>query len=295
MRKKVFVNRTLNMKHIRLLGLDMDHTLVRYRSENFEKLSYQVVIEKLIQKYAYPQRIRQLRFNFKLAVRGLVLDRKWGNVLKLNKHGLIRMSRHGSKKIDFKTQKKLYKSIYVDLKDKTYTPIDTQFSIAFAVLYLQLVELKSQYRNIFPDEFTLAQNLLESLDEAHRDGSLKKKVSEDLDYYLIKSPSTIRALEKYHFFGKRFFVLTNSDFNYTKLLLEHTMDPFLKRHDSWQDFFDFVITQAEKPNFFYDNSKFLKIDPKNGKMINYDEPLKPGIYQGGCASTFYPRLEVTRR
>ena len=291
-KKEVFVNRTLNMKHIRFLGLDMDHTLVRYQSENFERLSYKVIKEKLIQKYAYPKRIHQLRFSFKLAVRGLVLDSKWGNVLKLNKHGLIRISRHGSKKMDFKTQKRLYKSIYVDLKDKAYTPIDTQFSIAFAILYLQLMDLKDKERDIFPDEFTLAQNLLDSLDEAHRDGSLKKKVSEDLDHYLVKSPQTIQALEKYHLFGKRFFVLTNSDFNYTKLLLEHTMDPFLKRHDSWQEFFDFVITQADKPRFFYDKLKFLKVNPQNGSMVNCEESLKPGIYQGGCASTFTHNLDL---
>ena len=37
---KVFVNRILNMKKIKLIGLDMDHTLIRYNSENFESLVY---------------------------------------------------------------------------------------------------------------------------------------------------------------------------------------------------------------------------------------------------------------
>jgi hypothetical protein len=40
MARKVYVNRTLNLKKIRYIGLDMDHTLVRYNSENFEKLSH---------------------------------------------------------------------------------------------------------------------------------------------------------------------------------------------------------------------------------------------------------------
>ena len=166
------------------------------------------------------------------------------------------------------------------------------FSISLAVLYLQLIALKEQYRDLFPDEPTLAQNLLESLDEAHSDGSLKTKVSENLDHYLIKSPQTIRLLEKYRYFGKKFFLLTNSDFDYTKLILEHTMDPFLKRYSSWQEFFEFVITQAEKPKFFYEDLKFLKIEHKSGKMINYNKPLKPGIYQGGCASTFTRDLKL---
>jgi len=40
MNSKVFVNRTLNLKKIKFIGLDMDHTLVRYNIENFERLSY---------------------------------------------------------------------------------------------------------------------------------------------------------------------------------------------------------------------------------------------------------------
>ena len=42
---KVYVNRTLNLKKIKYLGLDMDHTLVRYNSENFERLSHSIIIE----------------------------------------------------------------------------------------------------------------------------------------------------------------------------------------------------------------------------------------------------------
>ncbi|NCN95450.1 MAG: hypothetical protein GW917_01880, partial [Bdellovibrionales bacterium] len=40
MMEPVFANRTLNLKRIQYLGFDMDHTLVRYKSENFESLAH---------------------------------------------------------------------------------------------------------------------------------------------------------------------------------------------------------------------------------------------------------------
>lgn len=55
---KVYVNRILNMKKIKLIGLDMDHTLIRYNSENFESLVYQLVKEQLVEVKNYPEQIK---------------------------------------------------------------------------------------------------------------------------------------------------------------------------------------------------------------------------------------------
>ncbi|MFN8946021.1 MAG: 5'-nucleotidase domain-containing protein, partial [Pseudobdellovibrionaceae bacterium] len=37
---------------------------------------------------------------------------------------------------------------------------------------------------------------------------------------------------------------------------------------------------------------FLKVDPSTGAMTNFDEKLKPGIYQGGCATKFTEDLDL---
>ena len=44
-RLAVFVNRTLNLKRIRYIGFDMDHTLVRYKSDKFEALAHRSMLE----------------------------------------------------------------------------------------------------------------------------------------------------------------------------------------------------------------------------------------------------------
>jgi HAD superfamily 5'-nucleotidase-like hydrolase len=286
MNAKVYVNRTLNLKRIRYIGLDMDHTLIRYYSEEFEKLSHSVMKEKLVKGKNYPEAVRSLPFDYNLAIRGLVVDRERGNLLKLNRHSSIRASHHGLTPLDFKTQQKTYKSTYIDLSEESYMAVDTTFSISLATLIAQIVELKKSNPASYPDFTKIADDVLYVLDEAHRDGSLKEVVKQDLARFIIKDPDTVTGLEKFKRHGKKIFVLTNSDYAYTKLLLDYAINPFLKEHKSWMDVFEIVITMAQKPRFFYDNLKFLKVNPADGTMVNHWDKLIPGVYQGGCAEIF---------
>lgn len=287
MSQKVFVNRTLNLKKIKYIGLDMDHTLVRYHTENFEKLSYSKIIEKLITSKNYPEAIKDLKFDINFAIRGLVIDRVKGNLLKLNRYAAIRASFHGLKPLDFKSHQKLYKSIYIDLGKNDYLAVDTAFSYSLAVAYSQIIELKNMDQSLsFPDYPQIADDVLDALDEAHRDGSLKNEVKNNLEHYIIRDPETVAGLEKFKKHGKKIFVLTNSEFYYTKLLMDYAINPYLKDHKHWTELFEIVITFAAKPKFFYDNLPFLAVDPDSGMMTNYDQKLGPGVYQGGGARKF---------
>lgn len=292
MQSKVYVNRTLNLKRIRYLGLDMDHTLIRYNTEEFERLSHSVIKEKLIRR-GYPELIRELPFDFDFAIRGLVVDRRKGNLLKLNRHSAIRATYHGWKPVDFKTQNKMYQSTYIDLSDGQYLAIDTAFSISMAVMYAQIVELKATNKDLnLPDFAVIADDVLMALDEAHRDGSVKEVVKRDLARFVIKDPDCVAGLEKFKLHGKKIFIVTNSDFHYTKLLLDYAINPFLKNHKDWLELFEFVIVSGQKPRFFYDDLKFLKVNPADGTMTNYYDKLVPGLYQGGGAKTFTRDLNL---
>lgn len=293
MRPNVFVNRTLNLKRIKYIGLDMDHTLIRYNSEAFEQLSHTTMKEKLITKKGYPDIVRALPFNFNQAIRGLVIDRKKGNLLKVNRHSAIRASFHGTQAIDFKTQQKMYKSTYIDLSDSAYMAVDTTFSISLAILFAQIVDLKNSRPELrFPDFAMIADDVLDALDEGHRDGTIKNIVRDDLQKYIVKDPDVVHGLETHKKHGKKIFILTNSDFYYSKLLLDYAINPFLKEHKSWEELFELVVTFAQKPKFFYSDYRFLKIDPNTGLMTNFDSKLVPGIYQGGNAAKFTSDLNL---
>lgn len=288
----VFVNRILNMRKIKYIGLDMDHTLIRYKIKNFEELVYQFMIDELINNKKYPELLRSLKFNFDEVVRGLVIDSKNGNILKVSRHGAIRQSSHGTHQIDFNEQKKFYRSTYVDLNDPNYMVIDTSFSISMCLLYSQLVDLRDENPQLFPTYAVLANDVLSVVDKVHAEGKLKKQVGQNLDHYVIKDQAVVDGLKRFIHYGKKIFIATNSDYHYTRILLDFAINPFLKDGETWQDLFEYVITLTDKPRFFYDKIRFLRIDPATGSMTNPIGVITPGIYQGGNATKFADDLKL---
>ncbi|MFK8138725.1 MAG: HAD-IG family 5'-nucleotidase [Bdellovibrionales bacterium] len=290
----VFCNRTLNFKKIKYLGFDMDHTLVRYNTDEFESLVQKITVDKLLKLKNYPEDIKNIPFENDRIIRGLIVDQKNGNILKLNLHGSIKQSYHGTKPIDFKKQKRFYKGTLIDLNDPNYLSVDTAFSIAYGILFAHMVDMKDgDYHEQMPSYQEISADILECVDIAHRDDSLKGQVVKELDKHVILDPEMVERLEKFIKHGKKLFVVTNSDYAYTKIMLDYSINPYLKEHKHWSEIFEFVITLAMKPRFFYDKLQFLKIDPDTGLMSNHDGPMEPGIYQGGCADRFTEDLKLS--
>lgn len=292
MNKQVFINRTLNLRKIKYIGLDMDHTLVRYNTLAFESLAYDGMLKKLVEEKNYPAEVSGLKMDFHSVIRGLVVDVAKGNLLKVSRHGAIRGSRHGTKQIAFHQQQKDYHGTYVDLGSPNFSSIDTAFSLSVAILFGQLVDLRDRSPGHYPEYSNLLTDIVEVMDMSHRDDSLKSVVRKNMKDFIIQEPEVAEGLERYKRHGKKIFILTNSDFHYTKALLDYAINPFLKDHSNWMELFDYTITSARKPRFFFDKLNFLKINPSDGTMTNYDADLVPGIYQGGCADLFEKSLNV---
>jgi HAD superfamily 5'-nucleotidase-like hydrolase len=290
----ILVNRTLDMKRIWAIGFDMDHTLVRYKTERFERLTYQVLIDKLIKLHGYPPEIAKLKFDFKRTIQGVVIDSLRGNILKLNCFGKVKTAYHGLQQISFRKQQKIYRNLVIDLADRTIYPLDSSFSIAHGILYAQLIELlESRPELELPDYTQIADDLIAVLDSAHRDGSLKDEVRKNLKEYIKRSPSMVEVLERFKRHGKRLIIITNSDYNYSKLLLDFAINPYLKEHADWSELFEITITASEKPNFFTQRRRFLKVDQKSGQMTNWEGAVVPGVYQGGSAEQLERDLKLS--
>lgn len=283
----IYVNRTLNMKQIAAIGFDMDYTLVRYDSEAFEEMTYKEIQKKLFEVKGYPTEIKNLKFKFNLAIRGLVIDKPHGNVLKLSTYSKVKHAYHGLSEMDFKTQQKIYQGLVIDLNDSDrFSIVDTTFSISYCVLYMQIVDLKDKHPELaLPDYKTIENDILEALDISHRDGSLKGMVRKNVKKYIVQDEVSVAALERFKKHGKKLWVVTNSDYEYTKLLLDYAINPFLKDHKSWSDLFNIIVTAASKPKFFTDKLPLLQVDPSTGLMRNHHGKIEDGIYQGGNAQT----------
>lgn len=270
------------MKRIKAIGFDMDHTLVRYNTEAFEKLTHEKTLLKLVEAKNYPEEILKLKFDFKLSIEGLVIDKKRGHLLKISRFGKVKEASHGLEKLSYYDMQNLYSNRVIDISLDHFQSLDTSFSISNGVLFSQLVELKKGLQEI-PSFDTLADDIRECIDGVHRDGTLKDAVRSDIENFIIQDPKLVERLEKYKRFGKRLLIITNSDYPYCQLLLDYTITPFLKEHPTWRELFEIVITHAKKPDFFTKDAPYLVIDPETGSMKNYGSAIQAGVYQGGFA------------
>jgi HAD superfamily 5'-nucleotidase-like hydrolase len=290
----IFVNRTLDLKKIKAIGFDMDHTLVRYNFKNFEGLTYNEIINKLINLAGYPTSIKKLKFDHNRVVRGLVMDKINGNLLKVSSHGRVKSSAHGTKRLSKKEQTKKYKNTFVDLNEGQFDSVDTVFSLAQSCLFAQLVDLKDQgeiSENVTYED--LANDITHYMDLAHRDDTLKSVIRENIADYIILDEQVVKVLESFKKIGKKLLIITNSDYSYSKVLLDYAINPFLKNHKTWDELFEIVITLSAKPRFFTDDLPFLKIDPETNTMTNQFSGFTSGIYQGGSALKLQENLKLS--
>ena len=276
----IYVNRLLNLKKIRVIGFDMDYTLVPYKIEKFEKLAHSLAIRRLVERHFYPREIEKLEFHLNRAILGLVIDKRNGNMLKLSRFGKVKIAYHGLEEIDFRERQQIYRERVIDLRDSDYQSLDTAFAISNGVLFAQLVQLKKAGIEL-PDYRRLAHEIGTSIDNLHKDGTLKSILKADLGEYVQRDPQAVPTLERFKAYGKKLMIITNSDYAYSRILLDYALNPFLKKYKSWQELFDLVITLADKPNFFASPRRFLRINTKTGQMSNHEGPISRGIWQGG--------------
>lgn len=276
----VYINRVLNLKKIKLIGFDMDYTLVRYDTKEFEALAHQQAARTLCRQKGYPKQVADLEFDYQRATVGLVIDTRNGNLLKLSRFGKVKSAYHGLEEIHYKQVKDLYANVAIELRDPAFIPLDTSFAISYGVLYSQLVEMKKSDSKL-PDFASIARDVDFAINQAHQDGSIKNVVISDMKRFLIDDPKVALLLERYKDYGKKLMIITNSDYAYTRKLLDYAITPHLRSHKSWSEVFDIVITLADKPRFFEGFHRFLQIDPESGAMYNYEGPVDKGIYQGG--------------
>ena len=279
----IYTNRVLNLSQIKAIGFDMDYTLVEYHTRQFEAYVHQSVLECLVKHKGYTKEILSLSFDYDQVIQGLVIDRSAGNILKLSRFGKVKQAFHGTKELTYSEIKRIYNNRVIELNDRNIQSLDTSFSIANGVLFLQLVDLINAEK--IPATYTkLSYDIKEMIDLIHRDGSLKQEIINNKKKYVIQNPKTAEYLERLKKDGKKLLLITNSDYLYSNKMMEYAFDPYLKEHKSWRDLFQVVITFAMKPRFFTGSAPFLKVNPDTGLMENYEGSVESGIYQGGNAN-----------
>ncbi len=292
-KNRVFCNRNLRMDSIEVIGFDMDYTLALYHQERLERLSIELTLGKLIEKHGYAEQIRDIHYDPRWAIRGVMVDRQLGNVFKLDRHSYVGRCYHGFRELTHAERKATYRNEKINLSNDRFEWIDTLFGLPEAVMYTTLVDWADRqtgtaaYDKLFGDIRT-------AIDEAHRDDTLKSVIKADLASYIVKDPLLGETLHKFRSSGKKLFLLTNSLYDYTTVVMSYLLDGERKAYPSWRNYFDIVIVGGAKPAFFNELRPFVQIDPQTYQPISTNGPgsgeikhlSRDKIYQGGNVVAF---------
>lgn len=295
-RKQIFCNRSLNMKSIVAVGFDMDYTLAQYKPETFESMAYHGTIKKLVFDLGYPEELLQWKFDWQYMVRGLVLDKRRGNILKMDRHKYVKVAYHGFCEMSRQDRLSTYGNspLQQAYDEPDYALIDTLFSLAEAYLFAQLVEfrdlnpekipvaakVKSDDGSSVPVPFNFSQmykDIRAAVDLCHRDGTLKQAVAEDPSKYIYFDPQLIPMFKMLRESGRMTFLVTNSLWDYTHVAMNYLCGKCgsagnTPRDFEWLQYFDLIITGSAKPSFFADGSRagLFEVDIKSGMLLNTD-------------------------
>jgi 5'-nucleotidase len=288
--RRVFCNRTLNLRSIQVVGCDMDYTLVHYDSERWERSAYDHM-KRAFEARGWP--VQQLRFDPDLASLGLVIDVERGNLVKANRFGHVRNACHGTAMLGFEAWLEEYGTAPVDLAENRWQFMNTLFSLSEACWYMQLVDLLDQgkleqglsYRALY-------EEVRRVLDATHLEGALKAQILSDPSHYVILDEELPRALYELKAAGKKLLLITNSEWSYTQSMMSYAFDRFLPS-GSWRDLFAFVIVQARKPEFFSRRAPVFRLVDEPSRYTPHLGPLREGeVYLGGDARLVESSLKV---
>lgn len=293
--RQIFVNRNTRLSEIEVVGFDMDYTLGTYRLRRIEELSFAMTLERLIRVAGYPEELAGLTYDHSFVMRGLVVDKPFGNLFKTDRFNHVGRCYHGRTPLDPDTWRKLYRDTKFRVAAPRFAWIDTLFALPEAALYAQIIEvLESGPSSVSPIDYAqLYEDIRHYIDEVHRDGSLKAEIRSRIDDFVAPDPELGPALHKLRSSGKKLFLLTNSLFDYTDVVMSVVLDGRLHEYPSWRNYFDVVVVGAQKPNFFSERSPFFEVGDDGVLLAQAAESLERGrVYQGGNLVDFERLLGI---
>jgi 5'-nucleotidase len=291
--RRIWCNRTLNLRAIRAIGYDMDYTLVHYRTEEWEGAAFAHAL-RILGARGWP--VGDFAFDPASVIQGLAFDLDLGNLVKPTRFGYVIRAHHGAQPLSFEEQRTAYASTFVDLSEPRWGFMNTLFSLSEASLFAQLVSLADAGKLPEPMGYRELYRVIRTvLDEAHNLGELKAQIAADPDRFVELDPEVPLTLLDQRAAGKRLLLVTNSDWAYTRSMLAYAFDRYLPAGTTWRNLFDLVILEARKPAFFSARQAVYRmVDEEQGLLRPHRGPLETGcVYVGGDALLVEQSLELS--
>ncbi|MEB2313929.1 MAG: HAD-IG family 5'-nucleotidase [Sorangiineae bacterium] len=274
--RRIYCNRTLNLRAVKAVGCDMDYTLIHYKSEVWEARAYAITRDHLARQ-GLP--VAGLEFDPSFATLGLIFDLELGNIVKANRFGFVRRASHGTRMLDFEEQREAYSQVQVDLSEPRWVFMNTLFALSEACLYAQVVDLREAGKIDRALGYAeLYRRVKSALDETHLEGTLKEGIMAEPDTFVVLDPELPLALLDLKHAGKKLMLITNSEYSFTRAMMSYAFDRFLPAEQTWRSLFDVVLVGARKPAFFSQaGPAFRVVDEARGLL----EPWRGALHEGG--------------
>ncbi|EIE26811.1 HAD-superfamily hydrolase [Coccomyxa subellipsoidea C-169] len=284
--RAIYCSRTLNLRSIQAIGYDMDYTLIHYDVNAWEGKAYAYGLQWL-REAGCP--VEGLKFDPDLVIRGLIVDKQLGNLVKVDRFGYVKRAMHGTRLLSWSELRETYGRELVNLKNEArYGFLNTLFSVSEAVMYMQMVD-RMDTGEIPPQVVAASYEALwtlvsKALYRTHVEGKLKAEIIQDPSSYVELDPDMAQTLLDQKRAGKTLMLITNSDYQYTDRMMSHAYDRYLEAEGmTWRDIFDMVIVQARKPDFFSYNQSLYEVVTPDGLMRPVMRAAKGGLFCGGSA------------
>ncbi|KAJ9181727.1 hypothetical protein P3X46_005791 [Hevea brasiliensis] len=290
----IFCSRTLNLRSISAIGYDMDYTLIHYNVMAWEGRAYDYCMDNL-RNMGFP--VDGLAFDPDLVIRGLVIDKERGNLVKADRFGYVKRAMHGTKMLSTQAVSEMYGRELVDLrKESRWEFLNTLFSVSEAVAYMQMVDRLDEgaiAAELGPLDYKgLYKAVGKALFRAHVEGQLKSEIMSKPELFVEPDPELPLALLDQKEAGKKLLLITNSDYHYTDKMMKHSFNRFLPNDMDWRDLFDMVIVSARKPEFFQMSHPLYEVVTGEGLMRPCFKARTGGLYSGGSAQMVENSLNI---
>ena len=286
--RQVFVNRNLRLDRVESIGFDMDYTLLRYKALALEQKQFDMTLARLITDRGYPEVLGHVHYDPAFGMRGLVVDKARGNLVKMDRYGFVGRAWHGRRAVPDEECRRQYLNERLKIRAPHFAWLDTLFALPEACLYAGVVELLDGL-GLPVDYGKLYDDIRESIDTIHRDDSLKREIRKELDTFVERDPELGPTLHRLRSGGKRLFLLTNSAWDYTQRVMSYLLDGLLPEYASWRSYFDAVIVSASKPAFFSESRPLLElaVNGTESQEVGEATSIERGkVYQGGNLAAF---------
>ncbi|MDQ3033671.1 MAG: HAD-IG family 5'-nucleotidase [Myxococcota bacterium] len=288
--KRIHVNRNLRLETVAWVGFDMDYTLAIYRHPEMDRLAIEATVRKMVEKFGRPESLLAMPFRSDFPIRGVHVDKKLGNVLKMDRYRYVKRAYHGMRELTKEERRQHYHSRPVRAGTKRYHWVDTLYALPEVTVYAATIEHLEQL-GIEVDYAALFDEVRECIDIAHQDGSITEPIAADPEKYLERDPNLGPTLHKLRSAGKKLFLLTNSRAEYTERLMSWMLDGAVSEYPRWRSYFDVVVCASRKPRFFMETD--LKFEGAEEGVAAPEQGFACGsLYQGGCLTELERLLKV---